>query len=180
MARAMTVRSLAKQRVPAAGRKKSARPITAVRSAVLRTTATGMTPDEIRSLQVQLSPDPLKTLSQQRFSQLLGVSRSTIARWEAGGAIDTRHAQKFARLQRALIVLDDMLTREYRLACFEQAHPLLRQLHPIDLLDREEGAAAVLRQLEAAATGTFSEASPNFTYTRVSELHGRAGPHGRT
>jgi DNA-binding transcriptional regulator YiaG len=156
MARAMTVQSVTKQKAPAARGKNSARPTSAVRSAVLRTTATGMTPDEIRSLRVQLSPDPLKPLSQQRLSQLLSVSWSTIARWEAGGAIDTRHAQKLVRLRRALTVLDDMVTREYRLAFFEQAHPLLMQLRPIDLLDTEEGAAAVLRQLDAAATGAFS------------------------
>jgi DNA-binding transcriptional regulator YiaG len=156
MARVMTVRSLTKQRVPGAGRKKSARPTSAVRSAVLRTTSTGLTPDDIRSIRVQLSPDPLKPVSQQRFSQLLGVSWSTIARWEAGGAIDARYALKLVRLQRVLVVLDEMVTREYRLAFFEQAHPLLMQLRPIDLLDTEEGTAAVLRQLEAAASGAFA------------------------
>jgi uncharacterized protein (DUF2384 family) len=123
---------------------------------VLRTTSTGLTPDDIRSIRIQLSPDPLKPVSQQRFSQLLGVSWSTIARWEAGGAIDARHALKLVRLQRVLVVLDEMVTREYRLAFFEQAHPLLMQLRPIDLLDTEEGTAAVLRQLEAAASGAFA------------------------
>jgi uncharacterized protein (DUF2384 family) len=75
---------------------------------------------------------------------------------ETGEAIDTRHAQKLVRLQRALTMLDDMVAHEYRLAFFEQAHPLLMQLRPIDLLDTEEGTAAVLRQLEAAATGAFA------------------------
>jgi len=84
------------------------------------------------------------------------VSWSTIARWEAGGAIDTRHALKLMRLRRVLTMLDDMVTRVYRLAFFEQAHPLLMHLRPIDLLETEEGATAILRQLEAAATGAFA------------------------
>jgi uncharacterized protein (DUF2384 family) len=111
---------------------------------------------QIRELRQQLSPDPDKPLSQQRFSQLLGVSWSTVARWEAGGALDARHALKLARLLRALAALDDMVTREHRLPFLEQPHPLLMHLRPIDLLDTEEGAAAVLRQLEAAATGAFA------------------------
>jgi uncharacterized protein (DUF2384 family) len=116
----------------------------------------GITPSQIRALRNQLSPDPIKPLSQQRFSQLLGVSWSTIARWEAGGAIDPRQVLKLARLQRVLIALDEMIAREYRLAFFEHPHPLLMQLRPVDLLDTEEGTAAILRQLEAAATGAFA------------------------
>lgn len=156
MARAMTIRSLTHQRTPVVVRKKTTRRTAAVPSTAVRTLARGLTADEIRDLRAQLSPDPFKPLSQQRFSQLLGVSWSTIARWETGGAIDARHAQKLARLRKVLTTLDDMVAREYRLAFFEQAHPLLMQLRPIDLLDTEEGAAAVLRQLEAAATGAFA------------------------
>jgi DNA-binding transcriptional regulator YiaG len=113
-------------------------------------------PEQIRALRYTLSPAPEKPLSQQRFSQLLGVSWSTVARWEAGGALDARHVGKLTRLQRALAALDEMVAREHRLAFFEQAHPLLMQLRPIDLLDTEEGAAAVIRQLEAAASGAFA------------------------
>lgn len=156
MARAMTIRSLTHQRTPVVGRKKTTRRTAAVPSTAVRILARGLTADEIRDLRVQLSPDPPKPLSQQRFSQLLGVSWSTIARWEAGGAIDSRHAQKLVRLQQVLTVLDDMVAQEFRLAFFEQTHPLLMQLRPIDLLDTEEGTAAVLRQLEAAATGAFA------------------------
>jgi uncharacterized protein (DUF2384 family) len=56
----------------------------------------------------------------------------------------------------AAIMFTDMVSREHRWAFFEQPHPLLLQLRPIDLLDTEEGTAAVLRQLEAAATGAFA------------------------
>ena len=139
MAKAMAVRPLTAPRSRGAVRKKPSRRTSAVVSSVVTTEHTRLRPEEIRHLRSQLSPDPVKPLSQQRFSQLLGVSWSTIARWEAGGAIDARHAQKLVRLQRVLTMLDDMVTRAYRLAFFEQAHPLLMHLRPIDLLDTEGG-----------------------------------------
>ena len=156
MAKAMTARSLTVPRAHGIGRKKPSRRASAVILSGGTEEHTGLRPEEIRHLRSQLSSDPVKPLSQQRFSQLLGVSWSTIARWEAGGAIDTRNAQKLGRLQRVLTTLDDMVTRAYRLAFFEQAHPLLMHLRPIDLLDTEEGTSAILRQLEAAATGAFA------------------------
>ena len=156
MAKAMAARPTTIPRTAIAGRKKISRRAPTVVSSVMTNDKSGLPSGEIRDLRCQLSPDPIKPLSQQRFSQLLGVSWSTIARWEAGGAIDARHALKLARLRRVLTTLDDMVTRAYRLAFFEQAHPLLMQLRPIDLLDTEEGTTAVLRQLEAAATGAFA------------------------
>ncbi len=156
MAKAMIARPLVAPRGPSAVRKKPSRQAPRVVSSGVTGEQTGLRPEEIRFLRSQLSPDPLKLLSQQRFSQLLGVSWSTIARWEAGGAIDMRHAQKLVRLQRVLTALGEMVTRAYRLAFFEQAHPLLMHLRPIDLLDTEEGTTAILRQLEAAATGAFA------------------------
>jgi len=45
---------------------------------------------------------------------------------------------------------------EYRLPFFEQPHPLLMKLRPIDLLDTDEGTEAVIGQLEAATTGSFA------------------------
>jgi len=115
-----------------------------------------ITPEQIRELRHYLSSDPAKPLSQQRFSQLLNVSWSTVARWEAGGPLDSRHALKLARLQRALTALGDMVLPEYRLPFFEQPHPLLLKLRPIDLLDTDAGTEAVIGQLEAAATGSFA------------------------
>jgi DNA-binding transcriptional regulator YiaG len=156
MARGMTARPITVPRSSVAVRKRTSRRTPAILSAVVTTDKARLLSSEIRDLRSQLAPDPIKPLSQQRFSQLLGVSWSTIARWEAGGAIDSRHALKLARLQRVLTMLDDMVTREYRLAFFEQAHPLLMRLRPIDLLDTEEGMRAILRQLEAAATGSFA------------------------
>lgn len=115
-----------------------------------------ITPEQIRALRRHLSPDPAKPLSQQRFSQLLNVSWSTVARWEAGGPLDAKNALKLVRLQRVLTALGDMVLPEYRLPFFEQSHPLLMKLRPIDLLETDEGAEAVIGQLEAAATGSFT------------------------
>ncbi len=95
-------------------------------------------------------------MSQQRFSELLGVSWSTVARWEGGGRPDPPMVRKLSRLRRALDALGEMGRPEHRLAFFEQRHPLLLNLRPIDLLDTEEGTHAVLRLLQATATGAFA------------------------
>ena len=115
-----------------------------------------LSPKEIRELRYRLSPDPKKPVSQQQFSELLGVSWSTVARWERGGRPDDHLARKLTRLRRALDVLGDMVKREYRLAFFKQHHPLLLNLRPIDLLDGEDGAMAIIRLLEGAETGAFA------------------------
>ncbi len=115
-----------------------------------------ITPEQIRELRQRLSPAPEKLLSQQRLSHLLNVSWSTVARWESGGPLDSRHALKLARLQHTLDALGDFVLPEYRLPFFEQPHPLLMNLRPIDLLDTEEGAKAVIGHLKAAATGAFA------------------------
>jgi transcriptional regulator with XRE-family HTH domain len=95
-------------------------------------------------------------MSQQQFSELLGLSWSTVARWERGGHPDRQMARKLSRLRDALRVLGEMVKPEYRLAFFRQHHPLLLNLRPIDLLDTEEGAMAVIRLLEGAETGAFA------------------------
>jgi transcriptional regulator with XRE-family HTH domain len=115
-----------------------------------------ISPQEIRDLRHRLSLDSNKPLTQQLFSELLGVSWSTVARWEGGGRPDAHMARKLARLRRALNVLGDMVKREHRLAFFKQHHPLLLNLRPIDLLEVEEGAMAVIRLLEGAETGAFA------------------------
>lgn len=111
---------------------------------------------EIRDLRYRLSPDSEKPLPQQRFGQLLGVSWSTVARWESGAHPDPQMVQKLLRLSYALDALGEMVRPEYRVAFFEQRHPLLLNLRPIDLLHTEEGAETVIRLLEGAATGAFA------------------------
>ena len=105
-------------------------------------------PDEIRSLRQWLSPEPEGRLSQQRFSELIGVTWGTVARWERKGCPDGRSARKLTRLRLVLDALGDMIKREYRLTFFIQRHPLLLHLCPITLLESEAGLLAVLRQIE--------------------------------
>lgn len=110
---------------------------------------------EIRALREALAPTPERPLSQEQLARLLGVSWSTVARWETGGEPGAQTEQKLLRLRRAVELLGDMVTPEYRVPFFEQRHPMLLKLRPIDLLETPEGAEAVYRALEAAETGAF-------------------------
>ena len=110
---------------------------------------------EIRALREALGPAPKRPLSQEQLARLLGVSWSTVARWETSGEPGAQMEQKLRRLRRAVEMLGDMVPPEHRAAFFEQRHPMLLKLRPIDLLDTPEGAEAVYRALEAAETGAF-------------------------
>ncbi len=125
------------------------------RRAELREQTRRKVTQEIRALREALAPAPERPLSQEQMARLLGVSWSTIARWETGGEPGAAMEQKLLRLRRAVELLRDMVTREHRVAFFEQRHPMLLRLRPIDLLDTPEGAEAVYRVLEAAETGAF-------------------------
>ena len=111
---------------------------------------------DIRELRYRLSTERNKPLSQQRFSDLLGVSWSTVARWETGGRPDSEMLRKLDRLRRVLDALGDMVRPEQRLAFLEQEHPLLLKMRPIDLLGTEKGAVTVIRLLEGAESGAFA------------------------
>ncbi len=115
-----------------------------------------VSPTLIRDIRNRLSPDTDKPLSQERFSKMIGVSLRTVARWETGAHPDPHNAQKLARLQNALDKIDDMVKREYLLDFFEQHHPLLLGLRPIDLIDTEEGSRVLLQRIKAAETGAFA------------------------
>jgi len=91
----------------------------------------------------------------EQLARLLGVSWSTVARWETGGEPGAQMEQKLLRLRRAVEMLGDMVTPEDRVPFFEQRHPLLLKLRPINLLETPEGAEAVYRVLEAAEMGAF-------------------------
>ncbi len=65
-------------------------------------------------------------------------------------------AAKLARLRRALDALGDLIVPEDRLLFFEQHHPLLLRMRSIDVLDTEDGAAAVMRLIEGLESGAFA------------------------
>ena len=112
--------------------------------------------DQIRDLRRRLAPGSDKPISQQRFGELLGVAWSTVARWESGSKPDARMAAKLSRFRRALDALGELIVSEDRLLFFEQQHPLLLKMRPIDLLETEDGAAAVMRLIEGLESGAFS------------------------
>ncbi len=112
--------------------------------------------EQIRDLRRRLAPGPDKPIAQQRFGELLGVAWSTVARWESGSKPDARMGAKLFRLRRALDSLGDLIVPEDRLLFFEQHHPLLLKMRPIDLLETEDGAAAVIRLIEGLESGAFS------------------------
>lgn len=112
--------------------------------------------EEIRDLRRRLASHPDKPISQQRFGDLLGVAWSTVARWEGGSRPDAKMATKLARLRRALDALGEMVVAEDRLLFFEQHHPLLLKMRPIDLLDTQPGTVAVMRVIESLESGAFA------------------------
>ena len=120
-----------------------------------RAQTVGKVAQEIRALRAALAPTPERPLSQEQLARLLGVSWSTVARWETGGEPGAQMEQKLLHLRRAVEMLGDMVTPEFRVPFFEQRHPMLLKLRPIDLLETPEGSEAVFRALDAAKTGAF-------------------------
>lgn len=110
----------------------------------------------IVDLRQRLSPDASRPLTQEQFARFCGVSWSTVARWEGGGKPDARMSRKLARLEKALDLLGEMVVREDRILFFEQEHPLLLGMRPLDLLDNDAGAEKVMQVLESAASGAFA------------------------
>lgn len=135
--------------------KRGMRPRGAQRGAGVRRSGVSIAP-EIPELRRRLALRPDKPISQQRFGDLLGVAWSTVARWEGGSKPDAKMATKLARLRRALDALGDLVVPEDRLLFFEQHHPLLLKMRPIDLLDTEQGMAAVMRLIEGPESGAFA------------------------
>jgi len=86
----------------------------------------------------------------------LGVSWSTVARWEGGGRPDAPIARKLNRLERVLDAMGDMLRPEHRVPFLVGRHPLLLNLRPIDLLETDDGGLRVIELLERAESGAFA------------------------
>ena len=112
--------------------------------------------DRIRTLRSELSADPKKPVTQERFGQFIGVAGGTVARWESTGKVDPWMSRKLERLERTLSAMGDMIIREDRVKFLEQAHPLLVGLRPSDLLDNDNGCAKVVELLEGMETGAFA------------------------
>jgi uncharacterized protein (DUF2384 family) len=112
--------------------------------------------ERIRKLRSEISEDPKKPVTQERFARLVGVAGGTVARWESAGKVDPWMSKKLERLERALSAMGEMIVAEDRIKFLEQEHPLLVGLRPIDLLDNENGCAKVVELLEGMETGSFA------------------------
>lgn len=116
-----------------------------------------ISPSDVKSLRRLLPNERGEPITQQKLSDLLGVSWSTVARWETKGRIDPGNAKTIARVLRVIDALGDMVYPESRLVFIEQHHPLLLNMRPIDLLrSSDDGERVVLEQIEGAATGSFA------------------------
>jgi uncharacterized protein (DUF2384 family) len=112
--------------------------------------------ERIRKLRSEISEDPKKPVTQERFARLVGVAGGSVARWESAGKVDPWMSKKLERLERALSAMGEMIVAEDRIKFLEQEHPLLVGLRPIDLLDNENGCAKVVELLEGMETGSFA------------------------
>jgi transcriptional regulator with XRE-family HTH domain len=117
---------------------------------------TGNLGDALRDMRRRLSGGPSRSISQQQLSNLLGVSWSTVARWESGGQADPAMLQKLDRLRRVLDALGGMVRPEHRLPFLLKENQLLLTMRPIDLLGTDPGAEAVIRVLEGTKSGAFA------------------------
>lgn len=109
----------------------------------------------IKNLRERLSPDPDKPLTQERFGQFLGVSWSTVARWEGGGNPGSQMAKRLFRLDLVLRRLEGLILREDYLAFFDQPNSTLLGARPIELLDNDAASQAVIQLVEGIETGAF-------------------------
>lgn len=110
--------------------------------------------DVVRRIRQRLSSSD-KPVTQERLSNVLGVSWSTVARWEGGQNPDPDMGQKLLRLEEVIALVGDLIHPDDRVLFFERPHPLLLGMKPIDLLDTEEGTRALKKVVEGVRTGAF-------------------------
>lgn len=108
----------------------------------------------VRRIRQRLSSSD-RPVTQERLSNVLGVSWSTVARWEGGQNPDPDMAQKLLRLEEVIDLVVDLIHPHDRILFFERPHPLLLEMKPIDLLDTEEGTRALKKVVEGVRTGAF-------------------------
>ncbi len=109
-----------------------------------------------------ISPDNRRPLSQQAFSNLYGVSWTTVNRWEARrGRISPDHRRMLLWTGEILDCLGDVVAPEQRLALFMKPIPELLNMSPLDWVQipNPKGKDQVIEKLRetllAAETGSF-------------------------
>ena len=95
--------------------------------------------------------------SQELLARLLGVSWTTISRWERGVAIPSSETEE--RLERLAIVQDcigEMMEPDTLADFLLTPHPMLRGHKPVDLLKNEYGLEALIDFIEGAKSGDMA------------------------
>lgn len=116
-------------------------------------------PIDTRAIRGQIiDPNTGRSLSQQGFSELLGVSVATAARWDQGKGIDSRNRRMVLRLKTVLTALGDKVLPEHKMAWLTQPIPEALNFSPLDLvkIDDPNSLDPVLNRIEAVASGSFS------------------------
>jgi DNA-binding transcriptional regulator YiaG len=75
-------------------------------------------------------------LTQEQYARLLGVTWTTVSRWERGQAVpDPKGAVKLARMRELVELIGDAIRREDLPRFLTAPHLELRGHSPVDLLD---------------------------------------------
>lgn len=109
----------------------------------------------IKTMRRRFASTPNRDISQERLARLIGVSWNTVARWEKGSEPDAKHAIKLRRLDEVSALVEDLIEPVDRLLFFEQRHPQLNNMRPIDLLGNQYGFEAVMHIVRSLRTGAF-------------------------
>lgn len=107
-------------------------------------------PAAVRHLRARLG------LTQEEYARMLGVTWTTVSRWERGQARpDARGLAKLARLQELLDLIGDAIRPQDVPRFLSTPHAELRGYPPIELLDNDFGFEALKSLVVAAQSGAY-------------------------
>lgn len=126
---------------------------------VRRATARPVRSSPERSLPSLMHIRRLRTrlgLTQEQYARLLGVTWTTVSRWERGQAKpDAKGLAKLSRLQELLDLIGDAIRPEDVPRFLTAPHPELKGYPPVDLLENGFGFEAVKSLVVAAQSGAY-------------------------
>lgn len=95
-------------------------------------------------------------LTQEQYARLLGVTWTTVSRWERGQAKpDAKGLAKLSRLQELLDLIGDAIRPEDVPRFLTAPHAELKGYPPVDLLENDFGLEAVKSLVVAAQSGAY-------------------------
>lgn len=95
-------------------------------------------------------------LTQEQYARLLGVTWTTVSRWERGqGRPDARGLAKLRRLQELVDLIGDAIPPEDVAKFLMTPHDELKGHPPVDLIENAFGFEAVKSLILAAQSGAY-------------------------